>query len=156
MRYSLLLFISILFIQCTKPANDTEAWYEVLPECPCIDPDINGVVLDDGWARDQGGSLTYYHPGASKGYRSYPRIKTTEGWSGQQCIYDENGELMTDGAAAGTPDKVSTCIGEDKEGNMKKSQLARLGHKKKDVDPWVEMGWEAYNELWKPSQGDCN
>ena len=145
-----------MLVACRKPNNENELWYEVLPDCPCNNPDMFGILLDDGWAKDSSSTLSIYHPGAYISFRSYPRIKTTEGLSGQQCCYDSTGTLITEGPAAGTPDKISTCIGENTEGEIKKNPFARWQHSKKDVEPWRELGWELYNQQWPPNQGtDC-
>lgn len=137
-------------------------WYTALPDCPCIDPDYEGVVLDDGWAKDKG-DISKYHKGAVSSYRSYPPVKTNEGKSSQQCCYDENGKLITDKQGAGTPDKVSTCRGEDKSGQMLIRWSGVIGHYIKDVKPWNRYmkadsinGWQEYNKLWTPNEGkDC-
>lgn len=136
-----------------------DVWYVNLPDCPCVDPDINGVDLNDGWAKDKG-DISKYHKGATTSYRSYPPLKTAEGKSGQQCCYDENGNLIKSGQGAGTPDKVSTCRGEDKNGKMLIRWASLIGHYTKDVIPWNKYmkadsvnGWKEYNKLWKPNEG---
>jgi len=155
--YRFLLFICVIIISLTAHAQQiNQAWYESLPSCPCNDPDRDSVRLNDGWAKDKG-NFKKYHPGAESSYRSYPAVRTTEGLSGQQCCYDAGGKLITSGPAAGTPDKVSTCRGENGEGNMKTRLLGLWGHYFKDVRPWIRLGWLAYNEEWKPDQGqDCD
>ena len=142
---------------CQKPKTEEVVWYTLLPECPCTNPDMTAVQLSDGWARDVGDTDTY-HRGATVCYRSYPAIETTEGMSGQQCCYDEHGQLITSGSGAGTPDKVSTCAGEDEHGDMTINYSRVIGHMTKDVIPWnkaggTNNGWQKYNLDWPPSQG---
>ncbi|WP_428661981.1 hypothetical protein [Runella sp.] len=136
-------------------------WYEDLPDCPCKNPDFYEVKLNDGWAKDKG-DIKKYHKGATECFRSYPFTKTSIGNSGQQCCFDIQGNLIKSGAGAGTPDKVSTCNGEDKNGQMKLRLLGIYGHYFKDVTPWNKAGnaedaWKSYNTQWVPNQGlNCN
>lgn len=129
------------------------SWTTQLPSCPCELP--SNTDLDDGWAIDAG-NIEYYHPGSTVCIRSYPAIETDQGWSGQQCCYDENGKLITAGAGEGTPDRSSTCTGEDDQGRMKVSYWGAYLHYFKDVRTFEELGWEEYNKIWKPSRPDCD
>lgn len=136
----------------------TEPWHHRLLNCPCRNPDLNQVNIGDGWAKDKG-DIAIYHKGATECIRSYPAVKTKEGRSGQQCCFDENGNLITAGAGAGTPDKVSTCGGEDSKGIMTIQILTVVGHYYKDVRPWKRMdaqnaAWKKYNTLWVPNNGN--
>jgi hypothetical protein len=86
-------------------------------------------------------------------------VKTGEGKSGQQCCYDTNGKLIKDGSGAGTPDKVSTCKGENPDGTMKVRSSGLWGHYFRDVRPWVKLGgenngWIEYNKIWVPNKGN--
>jgi hypothetical protein len=160
-----LYILAIIFNGCTTSNNSSNAdqklWYEALPACPCENPDRSGVKLNDGWAKDKG-DIAVYHPDANECFRSYPHTPTREGDSGQQCCYDHEGKLITCGAAAGTPDKESTCSGEDKEGVMTVRYGGVLGHLQKDVNPWKKMGgqnggWKEYNLLWLPdNRNECD
>ena len=90
--------------------------------------------------------LPYFHPGAETEFRSAEPIEyqTQHGKVmniGQQCTYDKQGELITEGPGAGTPDSVSP------EHNTK-------GHYIQDVRPWNVLGVEEYNQTWQPNQGD--
>jgi AMOP domain len=151
---------SILLDSCGSSRDVSSSggsWYTKLPACPCENPDKNGVVLNDGWARD-GTNLDKYHNGAAASYRSYPYVKTSEGKSGQQCCYDKDGKLIKSGSGAGTPDKVATCRGEKSNGKMKVTSFAVIGHYFRDVKPWDRLGgrdsgWVRYNKLWVPDQG---
>ncbi len=153
-----------MFSLCTHSSTqqldnqDSSTWHEKLPACPCENPDRDGVKLNDGWAEDKG-DIEKYHSGATKCFRSYPYTKTQMGKSGQQCCYDANGKLITGGSGAGTPDKVSTCSGEKKDGAMIIRQSGLWGHYFKDVRPWVKFGgvnggWKEYNKTWVPNQGN--
>lgn len=164
MMYSLnnllLLALSMIIIACHHhtPKTASTTWYEKLPNCPCENPDKKGVKLNDGWAKDKG-DIAKYHRGAAECFRSYPPVETAEGVSGQQCCYDAEGELITGGCGAGTPDKVSTCDGEDEHGAVKTRVSGVLGHYTKDVKPWdkfggVDSGWVRYNAIWKPNNGN--
>lgn len=139
--------------------NESEyGWTESLPPCPCENPDFNGVKLNDGWAKDMG-NIEKYHKGSTACYRSYPYVRTNVGKSCQQCCYDANGKLITEGSGAGTPDKVSTCSGEKTDGSMRVKSSGLWGHYFKDVRPWSklggeECGWKEYNKLWVPNKGN--
>jgi AMOP domain len=157
----ILVFASCNMITCSNKqpigVSNAKKWYDTLPSCPCENPDKNGVQLNDGWAKDKG-EIEKYHSGATECFRSYPVILTDEGASGQQCCYDSAGYLITDGSGAGTPDKESTCAGENKKGIMTMRIAGLFRHYRKDVVPWDEMGgkdsgWKKYNLLWVPNQG---
>jgi hypothetical protein len=155
------LFFLIMLPSFNNPQSnqDETPWYTTLPACPCKDPDFNGVKIGDGWAKDKG-DFQRYHQGAASSYRSYPSVKTSEGRSAQQCCYDEKGNLITMGRGAGTPDKVSVCKGEDKDGNMKLRLTGAVGHYYKDVKPWKKLmktdstGWQKYNAEWMPDNSN--
>lgn len=155
--------VCILFLNYSASAQqiDSAEWYAKLPACPCRNPDFKGIKLNDGWAKDKG-NLSKYHKGATASFRSYPAIKTSVGNSCQQCCYDANGNLITAGRAAGTPDKTSACNGENKYGVMRVRFFGLIGHYFRDVRPWNKLmkkdtsGWQTYNISWLPSQGKCH
>ena len=163
--YSFIICMSLL-ASCNRSACRTSTaagspkevtWYNMLPHCPCENPDKQGVQLNDGWAKDQG-DIAKYHSGSTECFRSYPIVETSEGYSCQQCCYDSSGMLITDGSGAGTPDKESTCAGENSSGIMTMRLAGILVHYTKDVLPWNEMGgqdsgWKKYNKLWVPDNG---
>jgi len=159
MIFRIIIFYPFFFsaCYCHSVKTSTEVWYDKLPNCPCENPDKNGVKLNDSWAKDEG-DIAKYHRGATMCFRSYPAIETSEGTSGQQCCYDAEGHLITEGSGAGTPDKVSTCRGEDEQGVMMTKISSVLGHYSKDVKPWdkfggIDSGWVQYNQLWRPNNG---
>ncbi|REA64471.1 hypothetical protein DSL64_02675 [Dyadobacter luteus] len=156
----LALIVTTIFLTETDDTTDKRTWHQQLPPCPCTNPDFNKIILNDGWAKDKGDLDTYHH-GATECFRSYPYTKTSAGKSGQQCCYDSNGKLISSGSGAGTPDKASTCSGEDKSGTMKIRFFALLPHYFRDVKPWKQAGeaseaWKIYNKEWVPSQPDCS
>lgn len=133
--------LGLMSLLASNPNNDraNTAWYDQLPKCPCQNPDRAVIHVADGWAKDRG-NIAKYHTGAAACFRSYPPITTDEGLSAQQCCYDRENNLITDGSGAGTPDKVSACSGEDKAGAMTTSILGAIGHYRKDVKPWNDLG----------------
>ena len=111
-------------------------WLKTLPDCPCklpkgrcyIGPIYPGLSTDmfvapDGWTLAPTLFLQKYHPGGVYDLRQ----DVTKGKSGQQCVYDTDGKLITHGPAAGTPDLVG-------------SQGSLGGHMDADVTPfeWAE------------------
>ncbi len=151
------LFLMTVFVFLLLSENEQKDWYEHLPHCPCNNPDRNGIQLKDGWAKDIG-NIEEFHQGATECFRSYPPVKTSAGTSGQQCCYDAEGRLIKCGSGAGTPDKVSTCAGEDKNGVMVIRYVGLVRHYLKDVLPfkWAALhdnAWKKYNLEWVPDKG---
>ncbi|MBD0276799.1 MAG: hypothetical protein ICV81_02375 [Flavisolibacter sp.] len=151
------LFLVIGFGFWFFSPKEQKDWYKQLPDCPCSNPDGNGVQLGDGWAKDIG-NIETYHKGATECFRSYPAVETSAGRSGQQCCYNEEGKLIPFGSGAGTPDKISTCEGENKDGVMTVRYSALMGHFFKDVLPFKiadskENAWKKYNQEWVPNKG---
>ena len=152
-----------------------ENWYTLLPDCPCRNPDFETVQTKDGWARElrkdemsffrrlamKNRDFTYFHPGATATFRSYPPVKTIinkrKRKSGQQCAYDKDGKLITTGTAAGTPDKISPARKEGWKGELKVNILRTIKHLIYDAGPWQEDQWKVYHKFWPPSLGkDCD
>jgi len=174
MRELISLLIIIFFSSCNSIEKITgvkEKWYELLPKCPCMNPDKESVHLNDGWAREARRNemswlkriiigkkdFTKFHPGAVSSFRSYPfvvtRINGKKRKSGQQCAYDESGKLIKYGAAAGTPDKTSPAKGENRKGILRVNIFRVYSHVRRDANPWKKEGWEKYNQLWPPNPG---
>ena len=172
--FILLILSSIFFLSCGSAKKTTAVeknWYEMLPVCPCKNPDQNSIRNNDGWAREKRRDemsrlkklvvgkkdFTLFHPGAAASFRSYPFVTTfingKKYHSGQQCTYDEKGNLIKSGPAAGTPDKVSPASGEKKNGALRVNIFRVYAHVRRDAKPWKKMGWEPYNKLWPPDQG---
>ena len=122
-------------------------WVEDLPDCPCKLKTVcetycipsNGAsgwgtytfvtgcsfITPEGW-KNWGKPDDKYHPGAAADLR----IKGKNGKSGQQCIYDSNGDLITEPPAAGSADKSSPSGITDASGIM--------GHVSEDVDAYED------------------
>jgi len=169
-----LLIVILFFLSCNsveKIISTPEKWYDLLPDCPCTNPDKDSIRLHDGWAREARRDemsrikrtvigkrdFAHLHPGAASCFRSYPfvatRINGKKRKSGQQCSYDENGKLIKQGAAAGSPDKTSPARGENNSGVLRVNIFRVLAHMKRDANPWKSEGCEKYNKLWPPNQG---
>ena len=174
MRQLISLLIIIFFSSCNsieKITNVQEKWYDLLPDCPCTNPDKDSIRINDGWAREARRDemswikriiigkkdFTHLHPGATSSFRSYPfvdtRINGKKRKSGQQCAYNEKGNLIKYGAAAGTPDKTSPSSGENRKGILRVNIFRVYSHVRRDANPWKKEGWEKYNKLWPPNQG---
>ena len=126
---------------------DNTAWYDSLPPCPCNYEEVQ--LLDEttdpqGKWLDCGEASQTYHYGAAFEVRWAP---AADGQPGQQCTYDKNGALITEGIAAGSPDKVSpqSC-------GFNIHILWHLGsllqHKKADVNTWKEEPCTTYLINW--------
>lgn len=170
------IFITIieLFSSCSIQKNSAvseEKWYKLLPACPCENPDQFSIKLNDGWAKEKSKSemgflqkffagkkdFTFFHPGAVASFRSYPytltRIDGKKFKSGQQCAYDKNGKLISVGPAAGTPDKFSPAMGENKKGLLKVNIFLVSKHIKYDARPWKKLNSQEYSTHWPPDKG---
>ena len=134
------------------------SWADELPDCPCTNPDRDGIVHGDGWASEGG---TGYHPGAAECFRSYPTDENglKIGGPGQQCCYDTNGDLINCGAGAGTPDKVG-CAQDEYEwwpfrGEAAWDYRSLLQHDTLDVTPFDYFrDYRIYHRFWPPNQGE--
>jgi hypothetical protein len=62
---------------------------------------------------------------------------------GQQCCYDERKKLITQGAAAGTPDLHAPV-----------DEISFEAHEQLDVDTFRKLGWEIYAMYWPPNNGN--
>lgn len=110
------------------------SWIDTLPQCPCavtfsfwsvvvartaaVDPSVWSTDLACGPAF---GFCDYYHPGA----HACIRARASSSDAGQQCCYDNSGNIISAGAGAGTPDKVS-------------SEVSISRHQTADVDPFED------------------
>ncbi|WNJ20099.1 hypothetical protein [Pontibacter sp. G13] len=132
-------------------------WYRSLPDCPCSYSDAvaRGATTEPAgeWV-DCGkpASLEIYHYGASFEVRWLP---DEFGAAGQQCTYDSDGQLISAGIAAGTPDKSSPNLcGVD--GLLDLREPNYFAHKRDDIRPWNTISCQDYLEHWPPNEGECN
>jgi RHS repeat-associated protein len=80
-------------------------WLKGLPNCPCSLKSCDGggyVSPDDSKWELVRAPKQEHHPGAKYDLRSK---ESNEAGAGQQCTFDENGNLITEGIGAGTPDR---------------------------------------------------
>jgi hypothetical protein len=131
----------------TNLDENYSGWQEAAPDCPCTQEEIEKSPEFEG--NDYG--LETHHPGASSGYRSSepvefkssvnPEAPTLE--VGQQCTYDQEGDLITHGEGAGTPDAYSP------------SEITNIpDHYETDVFTSKHMSTEQYHETWTPNNGN--
>lgn len=111
-------------------------WLALLPSCPCtralVDAENVPLPEADRWVESTFG-LDCFHPGAVRCFRR------DSGTHAQQCCYDGAGNLITAGAAAGTPDFVPS---------------SGTGHQSTDVWTFRQLGWERYGRFWVPNNGN--
>jgi RHS repeat-associated protein len=125
--------------------NQDTSWVKVLPPCPCCIMGrvwarkgsrdmtrfeiVPGIVNPDTnvWDDPKSWQLTFFrifvvdfHPGATYDMRTTD--KPEYNGAGQQCTYDDKGNLITHGPGAGTADKGSASN--------------RGAHMREDVDPF--------------------
>lgn len=112
------------FNQWLKLEEADTDWLYQLPKCPdriCIVGGKPKKCDHSDWG-DIGKADKDFHPGAKWCMRS-----KEFGKSAQQCCYDENGDLLKDLPAAGTPDRVAASAGNS----------LFLGHYGHDVEPYI-------------------
>jgi hypothetical protein len=136
-------------------ATKYPGWLSILPACPCTDA---VAKASSDWS-GPGACLPPYHIGAATGYRSAKGFASAPGTNhGQQCCYDPKGNLITEGAGAGTPDIVQAPAGKW-EGftatinpfSSAPGASAAYAHYQNDVVPFNDLGWEIYNRYWVPN-----
>jgi hypothetical protein len=115
-------------------------WLDVLPDCPCT---YNEAMANpDVWKDSTSPFSSWFHPGAAHDVRTkhgYPTIPDSS--HGQQCTYDNEGKLITNGPGAGTPDVWSP------ETNF-------WNHQDTDVDTYKALGSNVYVRYWTPNNGN--
>jgi hypothetical protein len=131
-------------------------WNEDLDPCPLTsdDADESDLFEEDDWITRQ--FVLRYHPGASTTYRSkaeaveaYPSKNpelpgAVPLYPGQQCTYDEGGNLITGGTAAGTPDAYSPAV----------TDIGDYLHTIWDINPAKVMSLQEYHQTWTPNNGN--
>lgn len=124
-------------------------WYEDLPPCPCTykEAQDSAAKRNSQWL-DCGDASQEYHYGATHEVRWKP---SKPGKPGQQCTYDKDGNLITSGIAAGSPDKVSPqgCGYSDAlSWDILNVVDNAWNHYNKDVKPFSEIPCWKYLENW--------
>lgn len=132
-------------------------FYSDLPDCPCnyFDPKVQQEKKSEkGTWQNCGEASSTFHYGATFEARWVP---DDEGEPGQQCTYDQSGNLITGGIAAGSPDIVSP--GECGYGTAINDFFANHfcwnSHCENDVIPWVEIPCIQYLKGWPANAGNC-
>ncbi|MEM7595208.1 MAG: hypothetical protein AAF383_27550 [Cyanobacteria bacterium P01_A01_bin.83] len=123
-------------------------WKDKLPDCPCTQEEIDKSDLFD--RNDT--FLETHHPGADSGYRSSEPVeikssvnpKLPELEAGQQCTYKQ-GNLITHGEGAGTPDAYSPSFSDP---------INSFNHYQTDVFPSQNMSTKEYHKEWTPNNGN--
>ncbi|HEX9962640.1 MAG TPA: hypothetical protein VGB00_17035 [Pyrinomonadaceae bacterium] len=124
----------------TKISTQNPEWITRLPCCPETYSYTQEASM---WETSTISFAGCFHPGAYYDVRTsqvYHQVTNTS--SGQQCTYTRQGNLISRGAGAGTPDFVSPNVN------------AEL-HYINDVYPWTFLTLAEYNSTWKPDVG-CN
>ena len=134
----------------SQPPKD-KPWYEKLPDCPCTykAAQDSAKKSGSGWM-DCGGASQTHHYGATNEVRWAPKGPNKPG---QQCTYDANGDLITSGIGAGSPDRVSPHGCEWYSVNSNSVQ-SFYGHQSQDVSPWTKIPCHEYLKNWPPNQGN--
>lgn len=127
-------------------------WKEKLDNCPCTREEIEQNSEFESSNSIESFIDEYYHPGADTVYRSTeateipstvnPNLSPLQ--AGQQCAYDEDGNLITHGEAAGTPDAFNPNV----------TDLFSYEHTDADVTPAEIFDLERYHQSWTPNNGD--
>ena len=115
-------------------------WLNVLPDCPCT---FNDAMANPSVWEDSTSLFTStYHPGADKDVRTKNGYSTIPNSShGQQCTYDKQGNLITTGPGAGTPDVWTP-----------NTHFVR--HQGTDVATYNALGSNIYVQYWQPNNGN--
>ncbi|MCP4589426.1 MAG: hypothetical protein GY842_01650 [bacterium] len=115
---------------CDCFAKDGCSFCGDLPKCPCSQPSAGS-----GWGEPEEPTL---HDGAAKCVRSTP---AEPNGSGQQCCYDTQKKLITEGSGAGTPDRYH-------------ADEFTLGHTIFDVLPYFICPQSDYHKGRPPNNGN--
>lgn len=130
-----------------------EDWFGELPDCPCnYDATIDGTQIMGGTWINCGDASQAFHFGAHHEIRWY----LDDEHPGQQCTYNQAGELITAGIAAGSPDRISpaSCGSYDWVNEIGVAMFCGWSqHCILDVRPWESTPCTDYLKLWPANQG---
>lgn len=132
--------------------QDDPFWYLYLPPCPCTYAEAQALAdaedCPNGRWDDCGSASDDFHYGATYEVRWYPE---EDGLPGQQCTYNANKELITQGIAAGSPDLYSprSCgWGDFLNGIGIAIGCDSSPHCVEDVQPWITGDCLEYLQNW--------
>jgi hypothetical protein len=105
--------------------------FDQIPLAPKTEVEMQQMQNDPRFvvSKDPSWVVMVFHTGASASYR----IRFVGATSGNQCTYNSSGQLITGGAAAGTPDLVQTAV---------------AGHFVADVIPFLGLNWAVPANGW--------
>ncbi|MFT5766067.1 MAG: hypothetical protein ACI8X3_003505 [Saprospiraceae bacterium] len=131
--------------------GSARAWDSNLPACPCTYAEAQNMDETDcpsGRWSDCGGANQDYHFGGTSEVRWLP---ASTGAAGQQCVYDASGQLITQGIAAGSPDRVSpgACGFWSWLVSSTGTTATYEGHRDSDMVPWETGSCTDYLANWK-------
>ena len=142
-----------------REGTSQRTFYSALPNCPCNVAEarqlLGPTTCPAGeWQNCEGASQAF-HYGAADEVRWTP---AEDGAPGQQCTYDEEGDLITGGIAAGSPDKVApqqSCDQPEWLVNLGADIACGLSdHCQEDVVPWESIPCWRYLSEW-PANNAC-
>lgn len=122
-------------------------WYTAIPDCPCTLRDVRRLkktICPSGeWSITDifdYYTLPKFHYGASYEARWTPNNGTK---AGQQCTYDANENLITDGLAAGSVDSIAPGI----------TSIGSYEHYNADVQSWKIIECWRYMQIRPSNNG---
>lgn len=139
-----------------KLNTEFRGWLKKLPPCPVKEEKCkqSSQFEPDGLSKSPNFLLQVFHPGAYSSYRSKPQdFFVNENFISrisQQCTYASNGNLITKGPGAGTPDFAA---GNTDSTDLREISKALDYHNRTDVKTWCALGWQEYNKTWVPDDG---
>jgi hypothetical protein len=149
-------------------------WKNALDNCPCTIQEMKSAPYSSRFELSNSPTSEIYHPGASYDYRtSASRVRPFPASSsknldplmpGQQCIYDINGNLITKGPGAGTPDAYSPNVTFPLQGTFAGALfVGGRSHTYWDESTFDPNGmrygktgltWPEYQKTWTPNNGN--
>lgn len=119
-------------------------WHLYLPDCP-----LNTRLIDSNRWYVENSFIDVYHPDAATCCRSADTFLSPRApiHHRQQCCYNRAGNLITQGAGAGTPDFGAESV-------LDPQWEAGLGHRTYDVFTWHFTSLRRYHQVWPPNGGE--